>query len=48
MRLKPILFSIHRWLGIGMALLFALWFASGIIMMYVEYPQLTEAERLGK
>ena len=48
MRLKPILFSVHRWLGIGMALLFALWFASGIIMMYVEYPQLTEAERLGK
>lgn len=29
-----------------MCLLFALWFASGIIMMYVEYPELTEQERL--
>ncbi|MCH8264067.1 MAG: PepSY domain-containing protein [Proteobacteria bacterium] len=48
MKLKPILFSVHRWLGIGMCLLFTLWFASGIVMMYVEYPQLTEAERLGK
>ena len=23
-----------------------LWFASGIVMMYVEYPELTEEERL--
>ncbi len=29
-----------------MCLLFALWFASGIVMMYVEYPELTEKERL--
>lgn len=29
-----------------MCLLFAMWFATGIIMMYVEYPELTEAERL--
>ena len=48
MKLKPVLFSVHRWLGIGMCLLFTLWFASGIVMMYVEYPQLTEAERLDK
>lgn len=46
MKLKPALFLIHRWLGIGMCLLFALWFASGIVMMYVEYPELTEDERL--
>ncbi|PCJ22661.1 MAG: hypothetical protein COA96_13815, partial [SAR86 cluster bacterium] len=45
MKLKPFLFLAHRWLGIGMCLLFALWFASGIIMMYVEYPELTEEER---
>ena len=48
MKLKPILFSVHRWLGIGMCLLFTLLFASGIVMMYVEYPELTEAERLDK
>ena len=48
MKLKPVLFSVHRWLGIGMCLLLTLWFASGIVMMYVEYPQLTDAERLDK
>ena len=43
---KTALFVMHRWLGIGMCLLFAMWFASGIVMMYVEYPELTTAERL--
>lgn len=43
---KTALFTVHRWLGIGMCLLFAMWFASGIVMMYVEYPELTTAERL--
>jgi hypothetical protein len=46
MKIKPALFFAHRWLGIGMCLLFALWFASGIVMMYVEYPELTEEERI--
>jgi uncharacterized iron-regulated membrane protein len=46
MTLKAFLFWVHRWLGIAMCLLFSLWFASGIIMMYVEYPELTEHERL--
>ncbi|MDD9891478.1 MAG: PepSY domain-containing protein [Gammaproteobacteria bacterium] len=36
----------HRWIGICMCLLFVFWFASGIVMMYVEYPELTEEERL--
>lgn len=48
MKPKTLLFLIHRWLGIGMCLLFALWFASGIVMMYVEYPELTEAERISR
>lgn len=43
---KAVLFFVHRWLGIGMCLLFAMWFATGIVMMYVEYPELTETERL--
>lgn len=30
-----------------MCLLFSLWFASGIVMIYVDYPELTETERLG-
>jgi hypothetical protein len=45
-QLKRWLFLTHRWLGIGACVLFAMWFASGIVMMYVGYPKLTEAERL--
>ncbi|MYN00657.1 PepSY domain-containing protein [Pseudoduganella sp. DS3] len=35
----------HRWLGIVLGLLVLLWFGSGVVMMYVPYPALTEAER---
>lgn len=40
------LYWVHRWVGIAVCLLFLLWFASGIVMMYVPYPSLTPAERL--
>ncbi|MBQ5949259.1 PepSY domain-containing protein [Massilia sp. ST3] len=43
---KRLLFLAHRWLGIVMCLLFAMWFVSGVVMMYVGYPKLTESERL--
>jgi hypothetical protein len=46
LRLRRSLFLVHRWLGVAMCAWFALWFATGIIMMYVEYPELTEEERL--
>lgn len=36
----------HRWLGIVIGLLVLLWFGSGIVMMYVPYPELTERERM--
>lgn len=36
----------HRWLGIATCLLFALWFLSGLVMMYVAFPALTAKERL--
>jgi hypothetical protein len=45
-KIKRFLFLFHRWLGVVLCLWFALLFASGIIMMYVEYPELTEEERL--
>lgn len=35
----------HRWLGIAFGLLFAMWFASGIVIHFVPFPALTEAER---
>lgn len=36
----------HRWLGIAACILFVAWFASGLVMMYVPYPSVTERERL--
>jgi len=43
---KRPLFLFHRWAGIVLCAFFALWFASGLFMMYVEFPQLTRPERL--
>jgi len=43
-----VLAFIHRWLGIAGGFLFALWFASGIAMMYVRMPEVTAAERLAR
>lgn len=39
-------FLIHRWLGIVLALLMAVWAISGIVMMYVSFPETTHQERL--
>ncbi|GLR84412.1 PepSY domain-containing protein [Bradyrhizobium iriomotense] len=36
---------LHRWLGVAFCLLFAMWFASGIVMHFVPFPSLNEAER---
>jgi len=46
MKLKRGLFLLHRWLGIPLCLLFLLWFASGIVMMYTRLPALDAKERL--
>ena len=37
---------IHRWLGVAFCLLFAMWFASGMVMHFVPFPSLSEAERV--
>jgi len=42
------LFLTHRWVGIASCLLFAMWFASGLVMLYVPYPRLTPAARLAR
>lgn len=44
-RLKRWLTLGHRWLGIATCLLFVIWFVSGVVMMYVGFPNLTEGER---
>ncbi|MDF8361750.1 PepSY domain-containing protein, partial [Achromobacter anxifer] len=45
-RAKRWLYLIHRWAGIVLCLFFAMWFISGMVMMYVGYPKLTPQERL--
>lgn len=40
------LILLHRWLGVSFCLLFAMWFATGIVMHFVPFPALTEAERI--
>ena len=36
----------HRYLGVCFCLFFAIWFVSGVVLMYAGMPQLSEAERL--
>lgn len=40
------LISLHRYLGIGLGWLLVAWCVSGIVMMYVAYPELSERESL--
>lgn len=37
---------LHRWLGIGVGFLFALWFASGAVLCFVPFPTLPSATRI--
>jgi uncharacterized iron-regulated membrane protein len=37
---------LHRYLGIAIGLLIVMWFISGIVMMYVPYSRVQEAERV--
>jgi hypothetical protein len=37
----------HRYLGLGYCLIFAAWFVSGIVLLYVRMPELKDADRLG-
>jgi uncharacterized iron-regulated membrane protein len=46
-RLKRYLYLSHRWLGIVLCLFMAMWFVSGVVMMYIGYPKLTPQEKLG-
>ncbi|WP_018506828.1 PepSY domain-containing protein [Thiobacillus thioparus] len=45
MSLRRILYLTHRWLGIAIGAMVLLWFVSGVVMMYVAYPHLDDAER---
>lgn len=43
---KRWLYLTHRWIGIITCLFFAIWFVSGLVMLYVPFPSLSQAERL--
>ncbi len=47
-QLARVLGHTHRWLGIGLSVLFVVWFASGIIMVYARMPELDPAERVAR
>lgn len=47
-RTARVLVYTHRWLGIFSGVLFVLWFASGIVMMYARMPELDPRERLAR
>src|SRR5690349_8600080 len=44
--MKAALIFVHRWLGVVMCLFFLLWFPSGFVMMYWDYPSIRPADRL--
>lgn len=46
--LRKSLIFVHRWLGLAFCLLFTMWFLSGIVMMYSDYPSVVPGERLAK
>ena len=45
-KIKKYIYLSHRYLGIILAPIILLWCCSGLVMMYVPYPQITEAERI--
>jgi uncharacterized iron-regulated membrane protein len=40
------LIVVHRYLGIAVGALMVMWFVSGIVMMYVAFPRVTEDQRV--
>ena len=44
--MKRTLIFVHRWLGVVLCLFFLLWFPSGFVMMYWDYPSVKPADRL--
>ena len=45
MTLRLLIF-VHRWLGVALSVIFAIWFLSGIVMMYWTYPEVSARDRL--
>lgn len=46
MPLRKLLILLHRWLGTAFCLLFCMWFLSGMVLAYWDYPVVTDRDRL--
>jgi len=46
LKLKKYFIYTHRYLGMAFCVIFALWFVSGVVMMYKRMPRLSAEERL--
>jgi hypothetical protein len=44
--LKRVVVFVHRWMGVLLSLIFLMWFASGVVMMYFDFPAVRPADRL--
>jgi PepSY-associated TM region len=44
--IKKALILVHRWLGVPLSALFFLWFVSGVVMMYWDFPTVRAEDRL--
>jgi hypothetical protein len=47
-RIRNAIVFLHRWMGVCLCVLFLMWFASGIAMMYWDYPNVSAADRLSR
>ncbi len=45
-KVRKLLILLHRWLGLGFCLLFLMWFLSGAVLAYWDYPTVTDRDRL--
>ena len=45
-RFMSALIVVHRYVGLVFCLVFLIWFASGIVMIYKRMPEFSAAERL--
>src|SRR6185436_3650526 len=46
--LKRSLVFVHRWLGVALTVVFLIWFPSGIGIMYWQYPDVSQSDRLDR
>ena len=44
--LRSILVFLHRWMGVAFCLLFLMWFVSGMVLMYWDFPAVSRTDRL--